>query len=155
MMTKRLFILAAILLLSLPARADIGLDIADAHAYATTPVQKNGAVFLSIYNGGPDDAILSAESNVAETVELHTHSMDDHGVMMMREVERFSLPSGQNVKLEPAGHHIMLMGLESPLKNEDTFMMTLHFEHHPPMTLTVEIVPPGTMPEHHLDSGDE
>ena len=118
----------------------------NAYAYATSQVQKNGAVFMEIVNGGAQiDRVTSATSDVAARVELHTHIMDGD-IMMMREVERYELPAGETVTLEPMGHHIMLMGLKQRLEDGQHFPLTLTLETGAPITIDIEIVKPGHAP---------
>src|SRR5690606_10830983 len=67
-------------------------------------------------------------SPVAETAELHTHIKDGE-VMRMRPVEAIEVPAGGSVTLKPGGDHVMLMSLRAPLKEGETFPLTLIFEH--------------------------
>lgn len=99
--------------------------VEDAYTYPTSPQQKNGAVFMTIKNTGDTDIrIVAAESDIAEKVELHTHMMDGD-MMMMREVEGFDIPAQSEIRLEPTGHHIMLMGLNKQLVQDEGFVMRL------------------------------
>ena len=78
------------------------LTIDGAYAYATTSVQKNGAVFMTIHRedrveeGKPENYaapqlfLTKADTDVAERVELHTH-IADGDVMMMREVDGYEI----------------------------------------------------------------
>lgn len=123
----------------MPEGADGSVEIDDAYALVTMPAQKNGAVFLIIENDGEADKVIAANSNVAERVELHTHLMDG-GIMMMREVEHYDVAADSDTVLEPAGHHIMLMGLRAPLQAGDQFPLTLTFEKAGDKVIDVEIV---------------
>lgn len=131
------------------AAADVhakAITVQNPYAYATSQVQKNGAAFMVISNTADKPGkVVSAASDVAETIELHTHTMDG-GVMMMREVEHYEVPAGGAVTLEPMGHHIMLIGLHAPLKEGETFPLTLNFETHEPLTIDVQIIKPGEKP---------
>lgn len=146
----RILAFASILLLSIPAAhaeriADL-LQIEHPYAYATTSVQKNGAVFMTFLNFSVRDEVLTkAESDIAERVELHTHIMDGD-VMMMREVEGFEIPKKGELMLEPTGHHIMLFGLKEALKPDSTFPMVLHFADGNTREVTVKVVKPGETP---------
>lgn len=133
------------------------LTIKNAYAYATTSVQKNGAVFMSIHrqdhfeDGEPADydpprsALTKAESDVAERVELHTHIMEDD-IMMMREVEEYTLENNATLTLKPTGHHIMLFGLKAPLEVGTEFPMTLYFDNDNRRDIMVKIIKPGETP---------
>lgn len=91
------------------------------YAYQTAPHQKNGAVFFKVQNLLDKDVkIVAASTDVAEMVELHTHSMDG-GNMSMYPVDFFTLPAGETHELKPTGDHIMLMMLKQPLKVGEGF----------------------------------
>ena len=133
------------------------LRIEHPYAYATTSVQKNAAVFLTVHrqdqfeDGVPDDYVApqsfltSVETDVAERAELHTHIMDGD-VMMMREVEKYEVKNNNTLVLEPMGHHIMLFGLKAPLKVGSEFPMSLYFDDNNRRDIMVQIVKPGETP---------
>jgi copper(I)-binding protein len=89
----------------------------------------NGVAYMTITNTGEaDDTLLAADADFSNAVELHTMSMTD-GVMRMRQLEAgVPLPSGETVKLEPGGLHVMLIGLKQPLTEGQTLPLTLTFE---------------------------
>jgi copper(I)-binding protein len=109
-------------------------------ARATVAGQTNGAAFMEIMNKGKAvDKLLSANSPIAETVEIHSMSMEGD-VMKMRAVESLELPAGSNVKLQHGqGYHIMLLGLKKPLTAGDKFPMTLQFEKAGKLKIVVHV----------------
>ena len=109
-------------------------------ARATAAGQTNGAAFMEIMNKGKSvDKLISANSLIAETVEIHSMSMEGD-VMKMRAVENLELPAGSNVKLQHGqGYHIMLLGLKKPLSAGDKFPMTLQFEKAGKLKLVVHV----------------
>lgn len=108
------------------ALAQDGLAIRDAHVRSANP--RNAAAFMVIENrGGADCRLTGASSDVAERVELHTHSEQD-GVMRMRRIEGgIDIPAGSDHALARGGDHVMLMGLARPLKDGDSVALTLDF----------------------------
>ena len=74
-----------------------------------------------------DIELIAAEGNVSKVVELHTHVMED-GMMKMITIPKIDLPAGKTVMLEPNGLHIMLIGLNSDLKDGDKAALTLMFK---------------------------
>lgn len=135
----------------LPPGADYPLEVAGAYSFATAPAQKNGAAFMALQNIGKVDAVLTgASSSVAEKVELHTMSMEN-GVMQMRPVDQFVIPAGGTLIMAPHSHHIMLIGLKSPLKVGDDFSIQLRFSNYPPMDTTFKVTAPGQAME--MDMG--
>ncbi|MDZ4096396.1 MAG: copper chaperone PCu(A)C [Paracoccaceae bacterium] len=126
----RSFLTAAAITFALPAFAHDGVAISDPYAIASSPTAASGAAFMMIENHSKtDDRLLSAASDVAEKVELHTHKQDANGVMQMVHVsEGFVVPAGGHLMLERGGNHVMLMGLRRGLADGDEFSITLTFE---------------------------
>jgi copper(I)-binding protein len=116
-------------LLSMPAFAHDGVHINNAYARAMGKIGASGAVFFEIENHqDEDDRLISAASDVAAKVELHTHK-EEGGVMQMLHVpEGFVVPALGFYTLARGGDHVMLMGLTSELKDGDVIDLTLTFE---------------------------
>ncbi|MDT8856934.1 copper chaperone PCu(A)C [Paracoccaceae bacterium Fryx2] len=121
---------AAALAFALPAFAAEDVMIVDPYARVSTMMSASGAAFMVIENrAATDDRLLSAASDVAEKVELHTHVEDANGVMQMIEVpEGFVIPAAGSHALERGGDHVMFLGLKRPLKHGDIVTVTLTFE---------------------------
>jgi len=101
------------------------------HPYARPTIanMRSGAAYFTLENKGKSaDKLVGISSPVAQSVEMHTMSMEN-GVMKMREVPSIELKPGEKVMMQPGdGYHLMLMGLTQPLKAGDKFPMTLNFE---------------------------
>jgi copper(I)-binding protein len=112
-----------------PVLAD-GITIVDPYARTSAMMSQSGAAFMVIENTGTaDDRLVSATSDVAERVELHTHKEDADGVMQMIEVtEGFVIPAGGQHALARGGDHVMFLGLTRPLAQGDVVSVTLTFE---------------------------
>ena len=79
--------------------------------------------------GDSDDRLVSATSDAAMKVELHTHVADDNGVMKMMEVEDgITIPANGQHALARGGDHVMFMGLTGPLEQDSEIAVTLTFE---------------------------
>jgi len=117
------------LALSGVAMADT-ITISDPYARASSPKAKAGAAFMMISNSGETaDRLLSASSDIAHRVELHTHKDMGDGVMKMMEVEAgFVIPAGGAHMLQRGGDHVMFMGLKQPMLQGETVSVTLTFE---------------------------
>ncbi len=123
----------------------LAVHVENAYAYATTSVQKNGAVFATFENTGKNDIkIISASSPIAERTELHTSGMEDGSDMMrMREVDSLSVPAGESLTLSADGYHIMLFGLKKQLTKGESFPVTLDCADNLGITFAAEIKNPG------------
>ncbi|MDF1735794.1 MAG: copper chaperone PCu(A)C [Minwuia sp.] len=103
------------------------LSIIHPYAYASIGVARAGAVFVTLRNGGArDDALLGVEFDGSARAELHTHK-HENGTMKMRPVEQIMVPAQGEANLQPGGDHIMLMGLESALKLNQSRDLVLIF----------------------------
>ena len=122
-----------------PAEQSSGPEIMIMAPYARASMP-NGAVFMTLENrGDSDDVLLSAECDVAGTVELHESKMDENGVMKMSPVPNIPVPAGDSATLKPGGLHVMLLGLNEALAEGDTFSVTLNFEKSGSKTVEVEV----------------
>jgi len=65
--------------------------------------------------------------------------------MRMRPLTALDIPAGHDVTLGPGGAHIMLLGLTQPLREGQSFPLTLSFEHAGPRQVTVVIEKAGAM----------
>jgi copper(I)-binding protein len=117
------------------------LDVASAWAGATPGKAENGAAYVTI-TSPTADRLVSASTPVAKKAEVHTMSMQGM-VMKMRPVSGVDIPAGQAVTLKPGGEHIMLMGLNQPLREGQSFPLTLNFEKAGPRTVTVTVEKAG------------
>jgi copper(I)-binding protein len=90
------------------------------------------------------DRLVAVSSPVAKKVELHTMSMQGD-VMKMRPLAAIDIPAGQPVTLSPGRMHIMLLGLIQPLREGQSFPLTLSFDHAGPRQVTVAIEKPGAV----------
>lgn len=123
---NKLITLISALTLSASVHAEVNID----HGYvrAVAPGQLNSAAFMILENKSSDKvALVSAESSVAKSVELHTHAHTDDGVMKMRRIPQVSMFGNETVELKPGGHHIMLIGLNRNLKQGESIDMKLNF----------------------------
>jgi copper(I)-binding protein len=112
--------------------ASVG-DVEITHPFATPSLPGSSvgaAYFATLENTGTKpDRLLHAATPRAASVELHTMSIDAQGVMRMREVDAIEIAPKAAIWMRPGmGYHLMLVGLKRPLKEGETFPMSLQFE---------------------------
>ena len=117
--------------------------------WARASVTETGAAYMTITNHGTaPDELVAAAAPVAGKVELHTH-IAEGDVMRMRPVGEIDIGAGQSAMLKPGGLHIMLMDLKGPLKEGETFPLTLTFKKAGDVTVNVPVQAAGAgAPEH-------
>ena len=100
----------------------------------------HSAAYLTIRNrGGVDDRLLGAGFSGARRVEIHETRVSAEGLATMRPVESITIPAGAEIRLEPGGLHVMLMGLESSLVSGDTVRLSLEFDKSGTRTVPAEV----------------
>ena len=125
-----------------PAPGQPSIAVTNAWARATPGAAKTGAVYVTLTDTGQPDQLTGASTPAADMAELHeTRNMN--GVMQMRPVPELALELDKPVTFAPGGYHVMLMGLKQPLKQGQSFPLTLTFAHAQPVTVQVKIAGPG------------
>jgi periplasmic copper chaperone A len=147
------FVLALLCLLGLAgaaqaqsgASADGSIQIVSPWARATAGSASAGGAFMTIVNKGASaDRLIGAASPIAGMAELH-ETKSENGVMTMSPVPALEIPAGGKAMLAPGGYHVMLMGLKAPLKEGQSFPLTLTFEKAGKIDVEVKIGKPGAM----------
>ena len=107
------------------ALAATGLRMEAPWARASLNGVRNGIVYGSIVNDGPDPVrLVGGSTPVAGRVEFHIHAMNGD-IMTMKQLDSVDLKPGETAILKPGGLHIMLVDLKQPLKAGESFPMTL------------------------------
>jgi copper(I)-binding protein len=154
MFARRLFLAAAVSLLTVPAMAQdykLGsIEITTPWTRATAPTARTGGGFMTITNKGTTaDRLVSARSNASDKVEIHEMQMDG-SVMRMRELAKgLEIPPGATVMLKPGSYHIMFMELKAPLAKDTKVPVTLVFEKAGSIDLQLNVQAIGAMPQGH------
>lgn len=105
--------------------ADVEID--GAYARASIPNVPNSAAFFVIKNNSDKDiAITSANSDIAEKNELHTHIKENQMLKMIK-IEKLVVPAKSSLELKSGGDHVMLIGLKKELKAGDEISLELSF----------------------------
>jgi periplasmic copper chaperone A len=143
MVGRKLLAVAACLVVAGAALAQTTghLEVSSAWARATPAKAENGVAYLTI-RSPTGDRLVSVSSPVAKKAELHTMEMAGM-VMKMRPLTGLDIPAGQPVTLKPNGEHIMLLGLNGPLREGQSFPLTLTFEKAGTREVTVAVEKPG------------
>jgi copper(I)-binding protein len=114
-------------------------DVKIEEAWSRPAIQGGtGVVYLTIIDTGAPDRLVALSAPVAAKADLH-ESFTEQGIAKMRGVATLPVAAGSKVTLSPGGYHIMLMDLKHPLREGDSFPVTLNFEHAGLVTATVTV----------------
>jgi periplasmic copper chaperone A len=100
--------------------------ITDSWVRANAPGQSVGAAYMTL-NSPQDSTLVYVETPVADSVEIHSMSMENN-VMKMRMLEELPLKAGKPEKLSPGGYHLMLFDLTRPLNAGENAAFKLCFK---------------------------
>ena len=115
------------------------MEVSDAWARPGAEGRMSAAYFLVSNSNGEDDVLLSVETNVAQTAEVHESYEREDGMMGMREIPKLDLPAQSTVRFEQGGLHVMLIDLTRRLSEGDTFKLKLVFENGDSATIDVPV----------------
>ena len=125
---KRL-IPAALLLASCGQSGSPNIQIANAWARETVAGQTSTAAYLTIANNGAADDRLVAVS-LPQPAKASVHATENSGgISRMREMSSgVAVPAGSTIELKPGGTHVMITGMQAPLRRGETLKLRLRFE---------------------------
>jgi copper(I)-binding protein len=134
-----------------PQTSSNTIKIEQVWARATPSGAQTGAAYMTLINNGASaDRLVSASTPVAHQIQFHKET-EDNGVSRMREVHNVELSPGGKVIFKPGDMHMMIVGIRQPLKEGQTFPLTLQFEKAGQIDVTVPIKKVGAM--RHEDMG--
>lgn len=122
-------------------QAAMSLNTDDIWLRESVPGAENGAGFGALINTSDNDVVIvGAHSEVAGDVEIHQH-VSRNGQMRMESIEALTVPADEEVKLQPGGYHLMLLGLKQPLTTGDEHQITLLLASGEAITMTAMVRP--------------
>ncbi|MBV7330856.1 copper chaperone PCu(A)C [Chloroflexi bacterium TSY] len=125
------------------------VTVETAMSNASPPGAANGAAYLTITNGlDASIRLVSIEGDVAGKLELHETVKENDVLKMVPQHDGFEILAGEQLRLEPGGKHIMMMGLVQPLVADDEFELTLNFDGADSQTITVQVLEIGETMDH-------
>ncbi|EAL7624962.1 copper chaperone PCu(A)C [Campylobacter upsaliensis] len=135
MLNRKIFILS-LLGLSLSATE---IEISNAYIKQTPPNSKNTAIFLTPTNKGAKEiALINAQSDLSDKIELHTHIHKDKKMSMIQ-IPKITIKANSTTELKPGSYHIMLFDLKNPVNADTKANLTLYFDNN--TSLKVEQIP--------------
>lgn len=96
--------------------------------WVSVPVgkQQMTAGFLTLRNDGADNALVAASCDAVKNLELH-EMKESGGRMRMEMLAEIELPAGEEVRLQPGGLHLMMIGFTRPIREGDVLSVRLRF----------------------------
>ena len=155
---RNLLLGALMMLMALPVAAqrdyvtdmrDIGgklVTVTQPWTRANSDVGRNAPVYFKVHNTTDmEDAIVGATSPYAREVAVHQTRENALGVDVMQPVDGVTIPQGAKVALKPGGFHLMMIGLQQPLKLGMEVPVKVEFKNSRAQYLRVQILGPRSM----------
>ncbi|WP_455925248.1 copper chaperone PCu(A)C [Pseudomonas putida] len=148
-MLKKVLLALTLLLPAFMAQAK-DIQVLQPWSQELPPNAPTVAAYFTLRNdGNTADRLLSVESPIAGSAEIHQH-MDSDGMMKMAPVEAVNIGAGEQATFQPMGYHVMLINLSdrSQLQDGGHFPLTLHFKQAGDITVQVVVMkqPPVANP---------
>ncbi|TDF86248.1 copper chaperone PCu(A)C [Pseudomonas sp. H9] len=100
-----------------------------------------GSAYFSVHNqGNQADRLIAVSSPRAKKSTLHTQAVSD-GMLRMQHLTAMDIPAHSVVTFKPGADHVMLSGMEQPLKAGEQFPLTLQFEKAGTVEVLVSVQP--------------
>jgi len=140
--TRSLAALLAVAGLSTPAIAGSeDVVVEGAWSRASIGISRPGAVYLTLRNAGSEAVTLTALATpLAAMPEIHETTTDSVGVSSMAPAGEITIAPGGSVALVPGGLHAMLMKLQEPMTEGESFPLTVMFSDGGELTVEVPIL---------------
>lgn len=117
------------------------VEISEAWSRASIGMNRPGGAYLTIRNSGDQtETVTGLRTDIAMMSEIHLSSTNDQGVSSMSPAGEISIAPGDTVALEPGGLHAMLMKLQRPMVEGQTFSLTLILANGNEVTVDVPIL---------------
>ena len=114
-------------LFSFSALGQLNIYLGDAYSKEMPPFSENIAVYITVGNLGDHGISLeNVTSEDADSAMIH-RSIMKNGMITMEYLSELYIPPRGNIRLEPGGLHIMLVGLKRSFRAGDKIRMNLNF----------------------------
>jgi len=108
---------------------------------ASIGVNRPGAAYMTVRNTGDEAVTLTGlVTPLAMMPTIHQTQTNSEGVSSMAPAGEITIAAGESVALEPGGLHAMLMRLQEPMTEGETFSLTLTFSDGGEVTVEVPIL---------------
>ena len=134
-----IFVLAGLSAPAISGSEDVNVE--NAWSRASIGASRPGAAYMIVRNMGEDAVTLTGLTTpLAMMPEIHETKTNADGVSSMTPAGEITIEAGESLALEPGGLHVMLMNLQNPMTEGETFPLTLTFSDGDEVTVDVPIL---------------
>ena len=124
------FLVLALLFSGIPVLAG-GNDVAIEGAWSRASIgtSRPGVTYMTLRNSGDAPVVVTGlRTDLALMPMIHTSTTDVQGVTRMSHMEVVEIAAGETVEFAPGGLHVMLMNLQRPMVEGESFTPSLILE---------------------------
>jgi len=118
--------------------AKANIDVTDAWARATAANATTAQVYLHLVSAKDADRLIGLEVSNATRVDVREPT--DTGAAKGNAAPALDVPAGGTMNFAPGARHLLLSGLKAPLKEGESFLLTLRFDKGGSQTAVVKVL---------------
>jgi len=104
------------------------VDVVDAWTRPSPATVTAAAVYVTLENvGDTDDEVVALGSERCVTVVPHRTSFDEGVASMTALGGALTVPAGGSIEMEPNALHLMCLGIDTPFRAGDEFVLDIEF----------------------------
>ena len=115
--------------------------IEDAWSRASIGTSRPGVAYMTLRNTGAEPVVVTGlRTDLARMPMIHATTTDAQGVTRMSHMYEVEIAAGEAVALEPGGLHVMLMDLQRPMVEGESYTLSVIFADGTEATVEVPIL---------------
>jgi hypothetical protein len=118
--------------------AKANIDVTDAWTRATAGNATTANVYLHLVSAKDADRLIGLE--VSNAARIHVREPTDQGAAKGTAQPAVDVPPGGTVNFVPGMRYLLLSGLKAPLKEGESFLLTLRFDKGGSQTAVVRVL---------------
>lgn len=118
--------------------AKANIDVTDAWTRATPANGTTANVYLHLVSAKDPDRLIGVEVSNAARVDVREPT--DQGAAKGNAQPSVDVPAGGNVNFAPGSRYLLLSGLKAPLKEGESFLLTMRFDKGGTQTAVVRVL---------------
>jgi copper(I)-binding protein len=118
--------------------AKANIDVTDAWTRATAANATTAPVYMHVVSVKDPDRLVGLE--VANAARIDVREATDQGAAKGTAQPAVDVPAGGTVNFAPGGRYLLLTGLKAPLKEGESFLVTLRFDKGGTQTAVVRVL---------------
>ena len=118
--------------------AKANIDITDAWTRATAANATTAPIYLHLVSAKDPDRLIGLE--VSNAARIDVREAADQGAAKGTAAPALDVPGGGTVNFAPGSRYLLLSGLKAPLKEGESFLLTLRFDKGGSQTAVVKVL---------------